>query len=84
MELRTYSAFRVNGEFHFQASVERRHVGDLFEPERLQLERVDGNGRVADEAELRFPDGQVVDGVLVSGSDETRILKFGENKFVLN
>ena len=71
---KTYSAFRMNGELHFKASFKWGHLGDVFESKFLLGEGVDRDCGVADEPKFRFPNGQVVDGILVTRSDEARIL----------
>ena len=62
----TYPALGVDAEPHFEAALERRHARYLLQPERFELERVDGDGRVADQPKLRLTDRQVVHGVLVA------------------
>ena len=64
----------MDAKLHLERPFERRHVGDLLQPEAFVLEAVDGDGGVADQPEFRFPDCQVVHRIFVPRSDKAGVL----------
>ena len=65
----------MHTQSHLEAAFQRRLVWHLLQPEGFHLQGVDSDSGVADQAKFRLADGQVVDRVLVTGSDVTGVLK---------